>query len=79
MDDVKAEGRDLHEALLRGVFCPLGEGDSGMDEVVAALLRREYSGWVIVEQDQFLRAEDTRESLVAGQRRNREYLRRFGM
>jgi inosose dehydratase len=79
MDGVKAEGGDLHEALLRGVFCPLGEGDSGMDEVVAALRRHGYTGWVIVEQDQFLRAEDTRETLVAGQRRNREYLRRFGM
>jgi inosose dehydratase len=79
MDDVKAEGRDLHEALVRGVFCPLGEGDSGMDEVVATLRRHGYAGWVIVEQDQFLRASDTRETLVAGQRRNREYLRRFGM
>jgi sugar phosphate isomerase/epimerase len=50
-----------------------------MDDVVAALRRQGYSGWVIVEQDQFLRAEDTRQTLVAGQRRNREYLRRFGM
>jgi inosose dehydratase len=79
MAEVRAEGRDLHEALVRGVFCSLGEGDSGMDDVVAALRRHDYAGWVIVEQDQFLRAEDTRQTLVAGQRRNREYLRRFGM
>jgi inosose dehydratase len=79
MDGVIAEGRDLHEALVRGVFCPLGEGDSGMDAVVEALRRHAYEGWVIVEQDQFLRAEDTPETLVAGQRRNREYLRRYGM
>ena len=29
MDDVKAEGGGLDEALRRGVFCPLGRGDSG--------------------------------------------------
>jgi inosose dehydratase len=79
MDDVKAEGRDLHEALQRGVFCPLGEGDSGIDDVVEALRRHDYRGWVVVEQDQFLKESDTRASLVAGQRKNREYLRRFGM
>jgi inosose dehydratase len=61
------------------VFCPLGEGDSGMDAVVEALRRHDYRGWVIVEQDQFLRVSDTPETLVAGQRRNREYLRRYGM
>jgi len=79
MDAVKAEGRDLTEALTRGVFCPLGDGDSDIDAVIAALRRHAYRGWVIVEQDQFLRASDTPETLVAGQRRNREYLRRFGM
>ena len=79
MDAVKAEGRDLTEALTRGVFCPLGEGDSGIDGVIEALRRHDYRGWVIVEQDQFLRATDTPASLLAGQRRNREYLRRFGM
>lgn len=79
MDAVKAEGRDLTEALTRGVFCPLGDGDSGIDEVIEALRRHDYQGWVIVEQDQFLRATDTPASLLAGQRRNREYVRRFGM
>ena len=31
MDDVKAEGKGLEEALRRGVFCQLGKGDSGID------------------------------------------------
>jgi inosose dehydratase len=78
MDDVKAEGKGLEEALSRGVFCELGEGDSGIDGVLEALRRREYSGWLVIEQDQFLRASDTPESVVAVQRANREYLRRFG-
>ena len=79
MDEVKAEGKGLEEALSRGVFCQLGLGDSGIDGVLTALERRGYDGWLVIEQDQFLRASDTPESVVAVQRANREYLRRFGI
>ena len=79
MDDVKAEGKGLEEALARGVFCQLGLGDSGIDGVLEALRRHDYRGWLVIEQDQFLRASDTPESVVATQRANREYLRRFGV
>jgi len=78
MDDVKAEGKGLEEALSRGVFCQLGRGDSGIDAVLDALGRHGYRGWLVIEQDQFLRASDTPASVVAVQRANREYLRRFG-
>jgi len=77
MDEVKAEGKGLEEALGRGVFCPLGEGDAGIDAVIGTLRHNGYAGWLVIEQDQFLRASDTPESVVATQRRNREYLRRF--
>ena len=79
MDEVKAEGLGLEAALARGVFCPLGEGDSGIDAVIEQLRGDGYSGWFVIEQDQFLRASDTPESVVAGQRTNREYLRRLGL
>jgi inosose dehydratase len=79
MDDVKAEGKGLEEALSRGVFCQLGTGDSGIDSVIEALRSYDYSGWLVIEQDQFLRASDTPASVVAVQRANREYLRRFGI
>lgn len=79
MDEVKAEGKGLEEALRRGVFCPLGEGDSKVDEVIETLRANGYSGWLVIEQDQFLRASDTPASVVAGQRRNRDYLRQFGI
>jgi inosose dehydratase len=79
MDDVKAEGKGLEEALSLGVFCQLGLGDSGIDEVMEALRRHDYRGWLVIEQDQFLRATDTPESVVAVQRANREYLRHFGV
>jgi inosose dehydratase len=79
MDDVKAKGKGLEEALSRGVFCQLGLGDSGIDSVIEALRGYDYRGWLVIEQDQFLRASDTRESVVAVQRANREYLRQFGI
>lgn len=79
MDEVKAEGKGLEEALSRGVFCQLGLGDSGVDSVIEALGEYDYAGWLVIEQDQFLRASDTPESVVAVQRANRDYLRRFGI
>jgi inosose dehydratase len=79
MDSVKAEGKGLEEALGRGVFCQLGLGDSGIESVIETLRRNGYEGWLVIEQDQFLRASDTPESVVAVQRANREYLRRFGI
>jgi inosose dehydratase len=79
MDDVKREGKGLEEGLRRGVFCPLGEGDAGIDGVIDALRANEYAGWLVIEQDQFLRSTDTPESVLAGQRTNREYLSRLGI
>ena len=79
MDDVKAEGKGLEEALARGVFTELGEGDSGIETVIEALRAHDYRGWLVVEQDRFLRMSDTPASVVAAQRRNREYLRRLGI
>jgi inosose dehydratase len=79
MDEVKAEGKSLDEALSRGVFCQLGLGDSRIDDVIAALRSYDYSGWLVIEQDQALRSTDTPESVTAGQRANREYLHRLGI
>ncbi len=79
MDDVKVEGKGLEEALRRSVFCELGKGDSGIETVIEALREHDYEGWLVIEQDQYLRESDTPESVVAVQRANREYLRRFGI
>lgn len=79
IDEVREADGTLQMALEGGVFTPLGEGDSNLPGVVAALHAIGYQGWLVVEQDQLLRATDTRESVVAGQRRNREYLRHLGV
>jgi inosose dehydratase len=77
--DVAARGGDLAEALKQGVFCPLGEGDAQIPNAIEALRAIGYRGWLVVEQDQSLTARDTRQSLVAGQLANREYLERLGV
>ena len=79
MDGVRADGKGLDEALRRGAFCPLGEGDAGIDGVIAALRANGYTGWLVIEQDQFLTSSDTPASVLAGQRANREYLRSLGV
>ena len=79
IDEVDRDDGDLPEALKRGVFCPLGEGDADIPAVIAALRASGYVGWLVVEQDQALGPNDTPESVVAGQRFNLEYLRRLGV
>ena len=79
IEAIKREDKNLDEALKRGVFCPLGEGDSGIDSAIEALVANGYTGWLVIEQDQALGSRDTPESVVAVQRANYEYVRRLGI
>jgi len=47
--------------------------------VIAALQRHGYDGWLVIEQDHFLFAQDTMETLKDSQGRNREFLRSLGI
>ena len=76
--EAKTTGEDLKEILTRGVFPALGEGDVDIPGVLDALRGIGYEGWLVIEQDQSLGPQDTRETLVAGQHRNRDYLRELG-
>ena len=79
LEEVGRAGGGLEDALSAGVFTALGEGDSGIDSTIEALRRHGYRGWLVVEQDQFLRETDTPASVVEGQRLNREYVRGLGI
>jgi inosose dehydratase len=76
---VAARRADLSAALHEGVFCSLGSGDADIAAAMTALRSVGYEGWLVIEQDQVLTARDTRDSLVAGQRANREHLARLGV
>jgi len=75
----RERGEDFEALTGAGAFCELGRGDARIADVVAALRRHDYRGWVVVEQDRYLRAGDTLADVVAAQRRNREYLATLGI
>lgn len=72
-------GDDFGTLVRAGAFCELGRGDAGIADCVEALRQHDYHGWVVVEQDRYLLADDTFEDLVAAQRRNRDYLATLGV
>jgi inosose dehydratase len=43
-----------HEAVRRGMYLPLGQGDADIAGIVAALERDGYDGWYVIEQDTVL-------------------------
>jgi inosose dehydratase len=77
--DCKRDDVDLVVALQRGVFCELGQGDSGLPEVVDALDEVGYEGWLVVEQDRGLTMADTLDTVFQSNVRNRDYVRSLGI
>jgi inosose dehydratase len=64
------EAAPVSEIWRRKAFCRLGEGDLDVDGVLGAL-RKDYSGWLVVEQDVL---PDREGKAASDQRANREYL-----
>jgi len=62
-------------AVRSRLFCELGAGGVDFREVVDALRRHQYSGWIVVEQDVFPGYGTPADSA----RRSREYLRTLGL
>ncbi|MBM3190251.1 MAG: TIM barrel protein [Chloroflexi bacterium] len=71
----RSERWGYFDAVGHGVFCELGRGCVDFCDVVAWLRRRDYQGYVLVEQD-VLPGMGTPK---ASARRNREYLRSLGL
>jgi inosose dehydratase len=71
----RSEGWDYLASLKNGLFCELGQGCVDFPGVVSWLKDRNYSGWVLVEQDVLPGMGMPKESA----RRNREYLRSIGL
>ncbi len=78
LEQIVAEAAPVQEIWRRRAFCALGEGDIPIGEVLDALSGIGYTGWIVVEQDVL---PDPREPdrPAAEQRRNREYLRAYGL
>ncbi|MBV9802497.1 MAG: TIM barrel protein [Solirubrobacterales bacterium] len=78
LEQIVAEAAPVQEIWRRRAFCPLGEGDIPIGEVLATLTDIGYAGWLVVEQDVLPDAGEP-ERPAEEQRRNREYLRRHGL
>jgi inosose dehydratase len=78
LEQIVAEAAPVQEIWRRRAFCPLGEGDIAVGEVLDELADIGYAGWLVVEQD-VLPDPDDPDRPAAEQRRNREYLRAHGL
>jgi inosose dehydratase len=78
LQEVCRSGGGLMEAWDRGVFCRLGLGTTDLDGFLDALEARAWEGWLVVEQDRFLKPADTPEALLALHTANRQWLAERG-
>jgi inosose dehydratase len=56
-DRVRSGGLPFSEAVRRGLFRPLGEGDVDLAGLLGRLLESSYGGWFVMEQDIALASE----------------------
>jgi inosose dehydratase len=71
----RAAGIGYLAAVRSQLFCELGAGAVDFAAVLAALRRRKYGGWIVVEQDVFPGSGSPKDSAA----RNRLYLRSLGL
>jgi inosose dehydratase len=63
------------EAVRKGMYTPLGEGDVDIAGIVTALRTNGFDGWFVMEQDTILDGEPTGEGPVRDVRRSVAYMR----
>lgn len=71
----RSEDWGYFTSIRHGVFCELGKGTVDFKAVLEWLRRRDYRGWIVVEQDVLPGMGSPRDSAL----RNREYLRTIGL
>jgi inosose dehydratase len=59
-EQVRDQGEDYREAVILGLFKPLGEGAANVDRVVEALRGSKYSGWFTLQQETRLASPEDR-------------------
>lgn len=71
----RAEGWDYFKSVGSGVFCELGKGTVNFKAIVKELKSRNYSGWIVVEQDVLPGMGNPK---ICAQR-NRDYIKSLGL
>jgi len=78
LEEIVVEAAPVQEIWRRKAFCALGDGDIDVAGVLESLGEIGYSGWLVVEQD-VLPDPDNPDEPAKDQRRNRDYLRDYGL
>jgi inosose dehydratase len=76
---IVTDAAPVEEIWRRRAFCALGQGDVGMEDVLAAITDIGYAGWVVVEQDIFPDPAEPPGRPATDQAANREWLRARGI
>jgi len=71
----RKEEWDYFKSVANGVFCELGKGDVDFPSIVKELKSRDYSGWIVVEQDVLPGMGNPRECA----KHNRDYIKTLGL
>jgi inosose dehydratase len=79
LEAIVADRAPVMDIWTRKAFCPLGDGDVAIDDVLSGLREIGYSGWLVVEQDTIPAAGEPVDKAAGEQARNREYLRERGL
>ncbi|WP_067688753.1 TIM barrel protein [Nocardia jejuensis] len=58
-DEVRSGRIEYSEAVRRGLYVPLGEGDLDIDALVRTVHEAGYRGWYVIEQDTALGPDET--------------------
>lgn len=66
---------DYFESVQNGVFCELGTGDVDFEKITEVLMEKNYSGWIIVEQDVLSGMGEPKECAE----RNFNYIKKLGL
>jgi inosose dehydratase len=74
---VRAGRLTYTEAVRRGIYVPLGEGDVDVAAIVRSLKAVDYDGWFVLEQDTILPGEPDDEGPVLDVERSLRFLRKL--
>jgi inosose dehydratase len=76
---IVADRAPMEEIWRRRAFCALGQGDTGMDDVLKTIAEIDYAGWLVIEQDIFPDPAESADVVAQRQVANREWLRARGI
>ena len=75
----KVQNNELsyYDAVVQGMYRPLGQGDVDIRAIVRSLIKSDYTGWFVLEQDNVITAEPgVNQGPMADAKASVEFLRR---